>query len=95
MLLPASISAESPQRKNRSKLLGLLIFRGGRIVFVVIELFLIAVLDNHALHDLKCSLHGCTVERIFNVNLLLLSGLLILLVFLLLLEFNSLDLFKC
>jgi len=82
MLLPASIGAESPERKNRSKLLGLLIFRGFRIVFIVIELFLIAVLDNHALHDFKCSLHGCTVERVFNVNLLLLNRLLIFLVFL-------------
>lgn len=78
MLPPAFLRGETPQRQHRPVVVALGVLGGVLVVLVVLELLLICVLDDHALHDLECSLHGSGVEGVLHVLLLLLDWLLIL-----------------
>ena len=57
------------------------------------ELLIVSILNDHTLHDLESTLHRSRVKRVLNSLNCLLDGSLIFLIFHLLLEINSLDLF--
>ena len=91
MLLSAPVGAETPKRQHWSKLFGILIFGRVSVIFVVIKLFFVSVLYDHSLHDLKCSFHCYTVERIFYCDLDLLLRLFVFFILHHLLMFIALD----
>ena len=93
MLLPASVSAETPQRQHRPKLLGVLVFRRLGIIFVVVKLFFVSVLDDHSLHNFERSFHADTEQRVLNLHLLLLLRLFLFFILHLFLDLIALDLF--
>jgi len=90
MFLSSFVVGESPQWEDGSKVSTFSVHGCIFIVFVIFELFLISVLDDHSFHDLKCSFHWCRVKWILNVLLLDLNWFLVFLVLHLFLKLKSL-----
>lgn len=63
-------SGETPKWQDRSIVSIFSVLSVVFIIFVIFKLFIISVLNNHSLHDLKCSLHGIGVKWVLNVLLL-------------------------
>jgi hypothetical protein len=78
MLSSAFFSGETPERKNRAVVMRLGILSGVFVVLVIVELFLIGILNDHSFHNFEGSLHGGGVKWILHVLLLLLHWLLVL-----------------
>lgn len=68
-LLARLVRSEAPQRKHRTERVTFGIHRVVLVVLVVVEEWILSILDDHALHNLETAAHVCGVERIIVVHL--------------------------
>lgn len=68
-LLARLVGSEAPQGKHRAEGVTLGIIRVVLVVLVVVEEWILGILDDHALHNLETTTHTCGVERIIVVHL--------------------------